>query len=64
MSFLGKLDSTVGGSLAAGERPFDKIVRECAEVICLDPEHTRANVRPCGTNSFQMTVNDYLQSGC
>ncbi|KAK0721791.1 hypothetical protein B0T26DRAFT_749274 [Lasiosphaeria miniovina] len=29
MSFPGMLDNTVGGSLAAGERPIDGIVREC-----------------------------------
>ncbi|KAK0624771.1 NUDIX hydrolase domain-like protein [Bombardia bombarda] len=64
MSFPGMLDNTVGGSLAAGEKPIDGIVRECEEEICLDPEYTRANIRACGTNSFQLTVTDLLEPAC
>ena len=64
MSFPGMLDNTVGGSLAAGEKPIDGIVRECEEEICLDPTYTRANIRACGTNSFQLTVTDLLEPAC
>lgn len=64
MSFPGMLDSTVGGSLPAGERPIDGIVRECEEEICLDPAYTRANIKSCGTNSFQLSVTDSQLPGC
>ena len=37
------LNNTVGGSLAAGEKPLDGIIRECEEEICLDPAYI--NVR-------------------
>ena len=63
-SFPGMLDTTVGGSLATGEKPIDGIIRECQEEISLNPDYTRANIRPCGTNSFQLTVNDLLQPAC
>ncbi|KAI1123002.1 NUDIX hydrolase domain-like protein [Nemania abortiva] len=64
MSFPGKLDNTVGGGLTSGERPIDGIVRECEEELSLDPEYVRANIRSCGTNSFQLTVTDLMEVGC
>jgi len=64
MSFPGMLDNTVGGSLAAGEKPLDGIMRECEEEICLDPAYTSANIRACGINSFQLTVTDLLEPAC
>ncbi|TPX11899.1 uncharacterized protein E0L32_007397 [Thyridium curvatum] len=64
MSFPGMLDNTVGGSLAAGEKPIEGIVHECEEEICLDPEYTRSNIRACGTASWQMTVTDLLEPAC
>ncbi|KAI0472345.1 NUDIX hydrolase domain-like protein [Xylaria cf. heliscus] len=64
MSFPGKLDNTVGGSLASGEQPIDGIVRECEEELCLDPTYVRANIRPCGINSFQLTMTDLMEVGC
>lgn len=42
MSSPGMLDNTVGGSLVAGEKPIDGIVRECDEELCMSPEYTRA----------------------
>lgn len=64
MSFPGKLDNTVGGSLATGEKPIEGMIRECEEEICLSPEYTRSNIRACGTNSFQLTVTDLLEPAC
>jgi isopentenyldiphosphate isomerase len=64
MSFPGMLDSTVGGSLASRESPIDGMVRECQEELCLDPAYTRANLKACGTCSFQLTVTDLLETGC
>ncbi|KAI3320969.1 NUDIX hydrolase domain-like protein [Xylariaceae sp. AK1471] len=64
MSFPGKLDNTVGGSLASGESPIDGIVRECEEELCLEPSYVRANIRPCGINSFQLPVTDLVEVGC
>lgn len=64
MSYPGMLDNTVGGSLPVGEKPIDGIVRECEEEICLDQTYTRANIRPRGTNSFQLTQTDSQHTGC
>lgn len=64
MTFPGMLDNTVGGSLATGEKPIDGMVRECEEELCLDPSYTRAHIKACGTNSFQLTVTDLLEPAC
>ena len=64
MSFAGKLDNTVGGSLPSDERPIDGIVRECKEEIRLPPEYTRSNIKSCGTKSFQLTITDLLEPAC
>ncbi|KAI1331491.1 NUDIX hydrolase domain-like protein [Xylariaceae sp. FL0255] len=64
MSFPGKLDSTVSGSLASGEKTIDSIIREGDEELCLDPSYVRSNILSCGTNSFQLTVTDLLEVGC
>lgn len=64
MSYPGLLDNTVGGSLPAGEKPIDCIVRECEEEICLEPAYTRANIKPCGTNSFQLSISDSQLPPC
>lgn len=41
MSFPGMLDTTVGGSLAAGEKPIDGIVRESEEELSRSGIYTR-----------------------
>ena len=64
MSFPGMLDNTVGGSLSSGENPIDCITRKCEEELLLDPEYTRANLKACGTASYQMTKTDLGQPGC
>ncbi|KAI0515379.1 NUDIX hydrolase domain-like protein [Xylaria bambusicola] len=63
MSFPGKLDNTIGGSLASRERTIDGIVRGCEEDLCLDPTYMRANIKQCGTNLFQLTMTDSLEVG-
>lgn len=64
MSYPGMLDNTVGGSLSSGEKPIDCIIRECEEEISLDPAYTRANIKACGTVSYQMTKTDRGEPGC
>ncbi|KAK5627299.1 hypothetical protein RRF57_003014 [Xylaria bambusicola] len=64
MSFPKTFDSTVGGSLVSGERPIDSIVREYEGELCLDPDYVRTDIKPCGTNSFQLTVIDLMKVGC
>lgn len=64
MSYPKILDNTVDGSLAAGEKPINCIVRECEEELCLDPAYTRENLRPWGTASHSMTQTDSGQPGC
>lgn len=58
------LDNTVGGSLRSGESPIDSIVRDAQEEVSLDPLYTRANVKSCGTLSYQMTCSDRGHPGC
>jgi len=64
LSYPDMLDNTVGGSLAAGEKPIDCMVRECEEELCLDPAYTRENLKACGTASYSMTQTDSGQPGC
>ena len=64
LSFPGMLDNTVGGSLSSGENPIDCIIRECQEELLLDPAYTRANLKACGTASYQMTKTDLGEPGC
>ncbi|KAG8158982.1 hypothetical protein KVR01_011425 [Diaporthe batatas] len=64
MSYPGMLDDTAGGSLPSGVRPIDGIVRECEDKICLDPTYTRANIKSCGTSSFQLCVSDSHLPAC
>lgn len=58
------LDNTVGGSLSAGEKPIDCMVRECEEELCLDREYTRANLLPCGAASYAMDRADDGKPSC
>lgn len=64
MSYPRMLDNTVGGSLPVGEKPIDAMVRECEEEICLDAAYVRANIKPCGTNSFQLSITDSELPAC
>ena len=64
MTYPGKLDNTVGGSLSSCEKPIDCIVRECEEELSLDPAYTHANIKPCGTLSYHMTKSDLGAPGC
>ena len=44
MSYLGKFDNTVGGSLTSGEKTIDCMVRESAEEASLPESYSRANL--------------------
>lgn len=63
MSYPDMPDNIVGGSLPVGEKPIDGIVREC-EKICLEPNYTRANIKPYGTNFFQLSLTDSQLPAC
>jgi 8-oxo-dGTP pyrophosphatase MutT (NUDIX family) len=64
LSYPNMLDNTVGGSLRSGEKPIDCIVRESAEEASLPAEYTRANIKPCGILSYQISQTDDGQPGC
>ena len=64
MSYPGQLENTVGGSLASGEKAIDFIVRKSAEEASLPESYTRANLKPCGALSYQMSPTDAGKSGC
>lgn len=57
-NYPGQLDNTVGGSLASGEKPVNCIIRESAEEAALPENYTRANLKPCGALSYQMSRID------
>ena len=52
------LDNTFGGSLRSRERLIDCIVRESAEEGSLPEKYIRANIKACGTISYQMSRTD------
>jgi isopentenyldiphosphate isomerase len=54
-TFPGMLDNSVAGNLISTERPIDGIVREVAEEAGISEEYTRANIRACGTVTYQMS---------
>jgi hypothetical protein len=58
------LDNTVGGSLTTGDKPINGMIRKYEEEICLDPAYTLSHIEPCGTLSFQLTVDDMLNPAC
>jgi isopentenyldiphosphate isomerase len=63
-TYPGMLDNTVGGSLASREKPIDCIVREAAEEALFPVEYTLANIKSCGTLSYQMAQMDNGKPGC
>ncbi|KAI4184412.1 MAG: hypothetical protein LQ346_006124 [Caloplaca aetnensis] len=51
-TYGGLLDNTVAGGIAAGEKPFECIVREAAEEASFPEELIRSAAKPCGTISY------------
>lgn len=51
-TFPGMLDSTVGGSLTAGEIPFECLVREANEEASFDTSLTRSKAAAVGAISY------------
>lgn len=64
MSYAGMLDVAVGGSLATGEKAIDCITRETEAKTSISSEYTRDNIVPCGTLSYQMTLDNSGHLGC
>jgi 8-oxo-dGTP pyrophosphatase MutT (NUDIX family) len=63
-TFPGLLDNFVAGSLSSGEKPIDAMVREVSEETGIPEEYTRANMKPCGTLTFQLTSTNDGRPGC
>ena len=51
-TYGGMLDNTVAGGLAAGEEPFEALVREASEEASLPEQLVRQHAKPCGTVSY------------
>ena len=51
-TYGGMLDNTVAGGLSTGEKPFECLVRECAEEASFSEQLVRSNAKPCGTVSY------------
>lgn len=64
MSYPGKYDNIVGGSLASGEKAVDCMLRESAEEAFLPNNHNSANFKSCGALSYQMSRTDAGRPGC
>lgn len=50
-TYGGMLDNTVAGGLAAGEKPFECLVREASEEASFSEQLVRSNAVSCGTTS-------------
>lgn len=64
LSYPGKFDNTVGGSLASGETTIDCMVRGSTEEAYLPEDCTCGNVKPCGALSQQMSRTVVEKPGC
>ncbi|KAL8833183.1 MAG: hypothetical protein Q9170_004440 [Blastenia crenularia] len=51
-TYGGLLDNTVAGGIAAGEQPFNCIVREAAEEASFPEDLVRTRAKACGTISY------------
>lgn len=51
-TYGGMLDNAVAGGIASGEKPFESLVRECAEEASLQETLVRENARACGVVSY------------
>ncbi|KAG8527579.1 uncharacterized protein KY384_007732 [Bacidia gigantensis] len=51
-TYGGMLDNTVAGGLAAGEEPFECLVREADEEASLSEQLVRSNAKACGIVSY------------
>ena len=54
-TYPGMLDSTAAGNLLSNEKPLNGMVREAAEEAGIDEGYARANIKACGTVSYQMS---------
>ncbi len=53
------LDSTVSGSLSAGESPFEYLIRESEEQASFKPELVRRNAVACSTINYVSITNEH-----
>lgn len=51
-TFPGMLDNAVAGGIAAGEGPFESLVRECAEEASLSEDLVRSRAKAAGTVTY------------
>ncbi|PSN61834.1 thiamine pyrophosphokinase [Corynespora cassiicola Philippines] len=51
-TYGGMLDNAVAGGIAAGEGPFESLVRECAEEASLAEDLVRSKVKAAGTITY------------
>ena len=58
MWYPGTLDSIVEGCLATGEKPIDYIIHKRGSELLSHPKYTLANLKACGTASYQRTISD------
>jgi len=57
-SHPGMLDNAVAGNVRTGERALDRVIEKAASEASIPKEFTRANIRACGTVSYQMSMTN------
>ena len=63
-TFPGLLDNFAAGSLSSGEKPWEAMLREATEETTILPEYTSANMKSCGTLTFQLVTTNDGRPGC
>lgn len=61
-TYGGMLDNTVAGGIATGEKPFESMVRECAEEASLPEELVRRHAKSAGTVTY-FHIRDHRAGG-
>ncbi|KAJ4328053.1 hypothetical protein N0V84_001421 [Fusarium piperis] len=63
-TFPGMLDNFVAGNMLSGESPLEGMIREVSEETGIPEDFTRANIRSCGTVTYQMSKSNDGRVGC
>jgi hypothetical protein len=62
--YPGTLDTTAAGSLRSGEMPIDGMIREATEEAGIPEEYSRANIKSCGSVTYQVAATNDGTPGC
>ncbi|KAM0434004.1 hypothetical protein ACHAPT_003948 [Fusarium lateritium] len=63
-TFPGMLDNFVAGNIRSDESPLETMIRKAFIEMQLPEDFIRANIRPCGTVTYQMAETNDGRRGC